>query len=370
LDGGLEMIKGPSIYYATDKNIYDALNQSKVDADTIQTMFRRRNIVCSKLTKREELARFFSRLPHDYLDHQDLSDRLGVSPRRERVTAVDLVGKPVPMDATQRAIDAVKSKLQSEGDTVKVSQEGTKFFVSVSYSLVDYRRSEFSQLQHRTGVIELIPEGGRYVVRSPRTDYLDVVRDELIKAIQAEAGEGLDRNEISLFEYPLASVRSKFFYDLMSSLPGFIRRDVTDIYVYKPLPDGEEDGAVQEDIDPHVERVMLKGVGITQSELLSSLVKEKDYYIIKAGWTATSILSNGAGFDIEVAFSNPKECTGFSYILRGVYDLGDDGKLSKKRRSPSASEANDLAKVIEQRARELLKLLVHADAVESQDEAL
>lgn len=366
------MIKGPSIYYATDKNIYDALNQSKIDAETIQSMFRRRNIVCSKLTKRGDLAKFFSRLPHDYLDHQDLSDRLGVTPRRERVTAVDLVGKTISMDATQRAVESIKSKLQSDGDTVRITQEGSKFYLSVSYSVVDYRRSEFSQLQHRTGVIELIPEGSRYVVRSPKTDYLDGVRDELIREIQREVGDGLDRKEISLFEYPESSIRSKFFYDLMSNLPGFVRRDVTDVYVFKPLPEdeAEEEDAGQADIDPHIERVMLKGVGITQSELLSSLVKDKDYYIIKTGWIATSTLDKGSGFDIEAAFSNPKDCTGFSYILRGVYDLGENGRLSKKRRAPSASEVNEIAKVIEQKARELLQELVSASVKEVEGEAL
>ncbi|GAA6141943.1 hypothetical protein [Hydrogenophaga sp. 5NK40-0174] len=364
------MIKGSSIYYATDKNIYDALNQSKVDAETIQTMFRRRNIVCSKLTKREELARFFSRLPHDYLDHQDLSNRLGINPRRERVTAVDLLGKLVPMDATQRAIDTVKSKLESEGDTVRVNQDGCKFYVSVSYSIVDYKRSEFSQLQHRTGVVELIPESDRYVIRSPKSDYLEIVRDKLVQEILVEVGGGLIRKEISLYEYPLASVRSKFFYDLMSDLPGFYRRDVTDVYVYKPLPDEDEDGTTQEEIDPHVERVMLKGVGVSQSDLLNNLTRDKEYYIVKVGWIAQSVLAKGAGFDIEAAFSNPRDCTGFSYILRGVYDLGEGNRLSKTRRSPSASEADVIAKVIEQKARELLILLANEDAVEASNETV
>ena len=73
--------KGASLYYASDKNIFDAINQSKVNNETLQTMFLRRNIVCSKHTEREGLAEFFSRLTHDYLDHQDLSNRLGVVSR-------------------------------------------------------------------------------------------------------------------------------------------------------------------------------------------------------------------------------------------------------------------------------------------------
>ena len=212
------MKKGAAVYYASDKNIFDALNQSKVDSDTIQAMFRRRKIVCSRHTKREELARFFSRLTHDLLDHHDLSDRLGVVPRRERITAVDLVGEPVPKETLQRAVDAVKSQLGNVGDVVKVSNTGSGVSLSVTYSVMDYKRSEFSQLQNRRGIIEIIPDEGKLVVRSTKADYLDIVRDDLIRKIQDEVHRPLERREISLFHHPDPQTRSQFFYDLMSNL--------------------------------------------------------------------------------------------------------------------------------------------------------
>ena len=116
------MKKGASLYYASDKNIFDAINQSKVDNDTIQSMLRRRNVVCSKQTKREELSRFFSRLTHDLLDHQDLSDRLGIVPRRERITAVDLIGDPLPGDALQRAVESLKGRVGAVGGFFNVKK--------------------------------------------------------------------------------------------------------------------------------------------------------------------------------------------------------------------------------------------------------
>lgn len=132
------MRKGASLYYASDKNLYDALNQSKVDNSTLQTLFIRRNIVCSKLTKREDLAEFFSRLTHDLLDHRDLSDKLGIVPRRERITAVDLAGAAPRKDALQRAIEEVHSLLTSRGDVVQTHTEGTTIRVGVRYSVIDY----------------------------------------------------------------------------------------------------------------------------------------------------------------------------------------------------------------------------------------
>ena len=66
-------LHGPSRYFATDKNIFDALNQHKVDIPTIMELFGRRNIIVGKKTPREALANYFARLPHDYYDHKDIS---------------------------------------------------------------------------------------------------------------------------------------------------------------------------------------------------------------------------------------------------------------------------------------------------------
>lgn len=352
------MKHGPSLYYASDKNIFDALNQSKVDQDTIQTMFRRRNIVCSKLTPREELSSFFSRLTHDSVDHKDLSTRLGVVARRERVTALDLKGS-IEGESITRAVDVLKETLVAEGDSVQVTVHGNSTIVAVRYSIIDYKRSEFSQLQHREGYVEIIQDDEGLVVRSTKSEHMDGVRDEIVRAIKGDAKTPLERSEVSLFLHKSHTVRSQFFYALMTELPGYVRRDVTDVFVYKARPeavDDSDDGTDNQD-DSHVERVLLRGVGLSQSNLLRQLTRDSAYYIVKVGWLATEKLGKGFGFDIEATFADPKDCTGFSYILRGVHELGDDGKLTKHRRNPSTSEIDAVARAIEDKARELVKEL-------------
>jgi hypothetical protein len=352
---------GSSLYYASDKNIFDALNNAKVDGETIQEMFRRRNIVCSRLTKREDLAEFFSRLTHDYLDHTDLSIRLGVTPRRERITAIDLVGEPPKGQEIQSAIETLKGKLQQHGDFVSVTQEGAAYIVEVRYTEVDYKRAEFSQLQKRNGVIEISRHKDKTVVRSSKSHYMDEAREELVAQILGETSKPLERREVSLAHFVDPRVRSQFFYDLMTELPGFVRKDVTDVFVFKPRPevpqsaDGVEDDDDQ--AEPHVERVLLKGVGVSQSDLLRQLTKERDYYIAKVGWVVNKTLGAGGSYEVEATFADPADCTGFSYLLRGVYDLGEDGKTSKKRRPPTKDEIKDITKVIEEKARELINSL-------------
>jgi len=157
--------QGPSLYYASDKNVYDALNQSRVDGDTIQSLFSRRNIVCSKRTPREELSSFFSRLTHDYLDHGEISLRLGVIARRERVTSIDLLGV-IKKDDLTRTVNKIREELQRDGDVVQISEDGSSLTMRVHYSMVDYKRSEFSQVQHKDGDLEFIRVADGYVLRS------------------------------------------------------------------------------------------------------------------------------------------------------------------------------------------------------------
>ena len=346
--------QGSALYYASDKNIYDALNQSKVDSDTIQKMFSRRNIVVSKKNTREHLSRFFSRLTHDYIDHKEISTKLGIISRRERITSIDLIG-PLTKDEIHRAIDQLQIDLEKDGDTVHITENNEKFTINVSYSVIDYKRSEFSQLQNKEGELEIIKEGEKYVIRSTQSEYINQIRDSLIVQLDKETTEPLKKISISLYAHKSPSVRSKFFTDLMTDLPGHHRHDVTDVYVYKPEPTSSLNQA--EDDESHVEKVLMRGKGVTQSKILSELISIQNYYISRVGWVATEKLGKGYGFQIEAMFSEPSDCTGFSYLLRGIYELGEDGKLSKYRRQPTKSENDSISRLIEEKAKSLIQAL-------------
>lgn len=320
-------IHGPSFYYATDKNVFDALNQHKVDTPTVMKLFQRRNIIVGKKTPREDLAKYFARLTHDYYDHMDISARLGIAPRRERITSMDVMGVG-EVEELQIAVDQLKQELEEAGDVIQVSRDGDSLTVSVQYSTVDYKRSEFSQVQIRDGTIEFIKSPDGYIVRNTQNEYLNDVRETLLGKIEKAVKTPITKTVVSLFDIPPPKLRSKFFYELISQLPGFSRDDVSDVYVYKAKPesDDESDDSAYTDPDTHVERVSLRGHGVTRSELLNELLDKDDYYIIKISWTAREIMATAGNiYDIEAIFSNPKDCIGFSFILSGVYPA-EDGK--------------------------------------------
>ncbi|QCS63678.1 hypothetical protein EC609_14870 [Achromobacter denitrificans] len=349
---------GPSLYYASDKNVFDALNEHKVDAPTVIKLFQRRNIVVSKKTPREDLAKYFSMLTHDYYDHKEIAARLGVAARRERTTSMDVSGVS-DSDEVQGVIEQLKKEMEASGDTVQVSRDGDNLSIRVQYSQIDYKRNEFSQVQVRDGLIELVKTSAGYIVRNTQNEYLNGVRDTLLAKIEKTSAEPLTKVVVALFDIPSAKLRSKFFHELASSLPGFVRRDVTDVYVFKARPDlnAENDEAEDsEGAEAHVERVFLRGNGVSRSEILNELLDVEDYYIIKMGWTATETLGNGHVYDIEAGFSDLKDCSGFSFILSGVYPL-EDGKISAKRRAPLKHEIDSCSRVIESKARDLVVAL-------------
>ncbi len=356
---------GPSLYYASDKNVFDALNQHKVDTPTVVRLFQRRNIVVSKKTAREDLAKYFSTLTHDYYDHKEIAARLGVAARRERTTSMDVSGVN-DTDELQGVVDRVKKEMEASGDIVQVTREGDNLSIRVQYSEVDYKRSEFAQVQVRDGTIEFVKSGTGYVVRNTQNDYLNGVRETLLSKVEESSTAPLTKIVVSLFDIPSTKLRSKFFHELASSMPGYVRRDVTDVYVFKakPEPGNSDSEETDESTGTHVERVFLRGSGVSRSEILNDLLDEENYYIIKMGWTVTETMGAGNVFDIEAGFSDSKDCTGFSFILSGVFPL-EEGTLSKRRRPPHKHEIDTISRIIETKARDLVSTLRTEYASES-----
>lgn len=357
--GMKKRVHGPSLYYASDKNVFDALNQHKVDTPTVVRLFQRRNIVVSKKTPREDLAKYFSTLTHDYYDHKEIAARLGVVARRERTTSMDVSGMS-DTDELQGVVEQLKKEMEASGDIVQVTREGNDLSIRVQYSEIDYKRSEFSQVQVRDGSIEFVQSPTGYVVRNTQNDYLNGVRETLLAKVEKSASTPLTKVVVALFDIPSAKLRSRFFHELASSLPGFVRRDVTDVYVFKAKPDLDGAGGEESDdadgSETYVERVFLRGSGVSRSEILNELLDEDDYYIIKMGWTATELMGAGNAYDIEAGFSDPKDCTGFSFILSGVFPL-EDGTISTRRRPPYKHEIDAFSRVIESKARDLAATL-------------
>ncbi|WBM44745.1 hypothetical protein [Pseudomonas putida] len=344
---------GPALYFASDKNVFDALVQKhKVDTPTMAVLFRNRNTLVSKATDREVLAEYFSRLTHDYYDHKLISEKIGITPRRERSTNVELRGQ-LNVDDVRQAIENLKKEVNDSGDVAYVTRDGDDFSLTIQYSRFDYKKSEFAQLVTKDAVIEFNKTESGYSIVSPQNEFANDVRDELVLKISAKAESPIEKFVITLFDKPSPQTRTKFFIDLIENLEGFSKRDVTDVYVYKPKPlDEDREDLADDDDETHIEKVLLRGNGVNRSGILTDLVTSDTYFIIKICWTTKRLFGNGDAYKLEASFADPKDCHKFSVLVKAVYP-NVDGKFPRSR-APLKTEINELTKVIEASAKKAM----------------
>lgn len=347
-------IFGPAMYYASDKNVFDALIQHRVDSPTLAVLFERRNMIVSKKTPRDDLAEYFSRLPHDYYDHKIISEKLGILPRRERTTSMDLVGTIDP-EELKFALEEIKKQIVANGDIAHIVRSGNDFSLRVQYSIIDYKKTEFAQQQMKDGVVEFIKTAEGYLINNAQNEFMSSVRDEVVAKVDSVVPDEIERVTVNLYDVIDPKMRTRFFIELSTSLEGFSRRDVSDVYVYKPKLNIDDEGLASDEHETHIEKVLLKGNGITRSSLLLDLVHEDAFYIFKMCWTAQRVLGNGDVISVEVLFADPISCTDFSILIKSVYPYVD-GKLGK-RRAPLKAEIDSMSRLIEKTAREQMQKL-------------
>lgn len=352
---------GPSLYFASDKVVFDALNQSKVTGELVRELFLRRGIIVSAKTPKDELAQYFSRLVIDHFDHQAIAEKLGKVARRERVTYTE-VGGELTREAIVDGLKKVKSALEAVGSGLHIHVTDRRILATYSYEHIDYTETEFRQVQPRDAVLEFIgDESGAYVLRNTQNKYTEIVVGQVFAAINSEREELLSYRRIVLTGFPDPELRIKFFNELIKGLEGYQLMTVTEAYCYKPREGnalGDDDDDKEKDLEEQsfVERVSLKGRGVTRSFVIDDLYG-KGYFIVKVVWhvKSTSSLDSDV-YEVEAQFTEPRECTGFSYQVRSVL-ITEGGKETGKKRGAKPEEQDGLFRRIEQSAKNAIAKL-------------
>jgi hypothetical protein len=350
---------GPSLYFANDKVIFDSLNQHSVGVDLIRELLSERGIIVSPSTPKEDLAKYFSRLTADYFDHDSIAIKLGRVAKQERITSSELMGSIKDSDVLA-SLNALKSKLEVEGDQVTISVNKNQIIALISYDHIDYTRIDLRQVEPRDAIIEFTKEAeGVYVVRSTQNTDIDPVVESVVASLKASADGDLSRSRINMESIADPIARTQFFESLMKDIDGYIFSTVTEAYCFKPklseLGGDDDDASEPEELEssPYVEKVGLRGEGVNRSFVIKDLYK-KGYYIVKVVWRARlKDKIDSDIFELEAQFSRPDSCTGFSYRVKSVI-LVDEGKTTSKKRSAKIEERDSLFRLIELAAKRAL----------------
>lgn len=349
---------GPSLYFANDKVIFDALNHAQVTTATIRELLEERGTITSPRTPKYELAQYFSRLTADYFDHQNIAIKLGKVARRERITYAE-IGEELTQQEVIDALQACKAELESQGNLVDISVSGSRILATLQYDHIDYTEVEFRQVQPRDGVIEFLRQSsGKYVVRSTQNQEIDASVDVVIATINSTRDEKVKPQRISLQGFPDPKLRCKFFETLVQGIENHAFVTVTEAFCYKPktssaiADEADDDGGSPKELEdqPNVVRVTLKGTGVTKSFVIDELYA-KGYYIVKTVWRVKPTASMDADvFELEAQFGDPDDCTDFSYQARTAL-VFENGALTDKKRTPKLDEQDSLFRLIEAAAK-------------------
>ncbi|WP_219017689.1 hypothetical protein [Shewanella algae] len=342
------------LYSASDKALFDALNQSKITSNELRELFLTRGVLTSKETDREVLAKNFSKYIHDYYDHQRIAAALGVNARREKITSTFISNK-LNKSLIENAAEKLKDKIILENNLCHTFQkDDSTFVIEVTYEMIDYNKSEFKQVIQKTSRIEIQRSDSGITVRRPDNEYVKGYEESLYSLIEDQQTDLiLNREQINLVNVESESLRTSFFTKLVN-LPGFKLKDVSDVYVYKPKVDASFlDGEKDPEEGVHITKVSLKGEGVLVSPELDSLY-ERSFYIWKIRWRVEEDLVDPDLFDFEAQFSDPENCTGFSFISRGALRYRGNGIYNKTVSDLTDKEEIKFISLIEQTAKSII----------------
>lgn len=351
---------GPSLVFASDKVIFDALNHSQVPIDLIRQLLFDRGIIVSHKTEKIELAYHFSRLTADYFDNQSIGSKLGRVTKKERVTYTE-VKAPLTIEHIKQGASPVLKKLEDKGNSVNLTVDGDGVKIFIQYDHIDYTESEFRQVQPRDAVIEFIPDDqGNYIVRNTHNNYIDTATQSIFAGVEAATGKKLPLSQIGLEGFAEAKVRNRFFEELIEDIEGFNFDGLTDAYCYKPrssngigVPLGERDADTEK--QPYVVRVTLKGNEVNKTFMAGDLYKA-GYYLVKVVWRMKEKLKDSELIEFEAQFGEPNSCTGFSYQARCAI-VCEDGVATDQKRVIHKAEQDQYFRLIEAAARRAIAKL-------------
>ncbi|WP_313718058.1 hypothetical protein [Pseudomonas qingdaonensis] len=354
-----------SLYFASDKAIYDALTQRSLTSAELRKVFLSRGIVISNESDKKFLANRFSALFHDYYDYRNLSLLVGGRDSREKTTNV-VVTTAVTKDQLTDALTSVKEWLvDSQHEQAEVAIHGDQLKLTVKYQKLDLSQAEFRQVVEKTAEVILEKQGSGWKITGPMNEKFKDITDQLYSQIEIVTEKDVSTRTISLEAIPDAGIRTNFLRSLIRNLKDMEVVDVVDVSTFNPKDRDDDDldlsdealvieDAVEFDSgdedeegdggDPEVElarpqpearvhkiirieKASLKGKGVLESKQLMEL-EGHGFYMWKIRWTAREKPLGSEIVQFEAQFGNQAKYCDFSYIVKGVYNY-NNGKYAK-----------------------------------------
>ena len=378
-----------SLYFASDKAIFDALTQRSLTGAELRKVFLSRGIVISNESDKKFLASRFSALFHDYYDYRNLSLLVGGRDGREKTTNV-VVTTEVSKDQLTDSLTSVKEWLvDNQHEQAEVSVQGDQLKLTVKYQKLDFSQAEFRQVVEKTAEVTLEKHGSGWKITGPMNDKFKDITEQLYSQIEIVTEKDVDTRTISLAAISDAGIRTNFLRSLIRNLKEMEVIDVVDVSTFNPN-DREDDDLdlsddalvvedsieVESDDDDtedegdqdvllsmrqpeakthkiiRIDKASLKGKGVLESKQLLEL-EGHGFYMWKIRWTAREKLVGSEIVQFEAQFGDQAKYCDFSYIVKGVYNY-HNGRYAKSMVRASSVVEKKLRIKLEQAAQKTM----------------
>lgn len=337
-----------NIYFATDKNIYDALHHKRITIARLREILLRKGIIVDQDLSKEELIEEVCKLPQGYSDLDSIKELVQTYDKRESITSVKLQASSSQTEL-KTAAELVKKKLATgSGETVKITaKKDGSLAIEVKYQEVDLSRTALRQIDNRNIKIDLTVNKDNVDIRMPQNqkakDIITLLQKELsnIKSVDVE------KFEISLEAIPTPAIRSQFFQEVMGGLNGYEIDDVTNVELNRST--SKDDEEEEEEIETgFVKKAVLKGDSVNSSAIFTQL-HNKGYYIGRIAWSARPKSGIGDRILVEAFFKDSENCSDFSYQIKGINNQKGSG-YNVTIRTANEVEKKKISLLIEQSA--------------------
>ncbi|MEM5730590.1 hypothetical protein AAEI00_02660 [Shewanella algae] len=277
------MIKKGGLYSASDKAFFDALCQHKMSKPALQELLWRRGILKSSKAEKEEIARYFSRLDHDYFDHKSISEKVSTGSNREKQTA-HFSSVPVALETIETVAKELVNTRKEIDNSISFVTTEKSVQVKVSYSYYDHNKPEFKQLVTKDALISIETSEEGLSLRAPDNEYVSEITSKILSDIEDKHENELDIETISLHGIDDVEKKISFFESLITGIDNMQLYDVSDVAVFNP-DTGDED-----DLGVYVKRASLNGEGVLKSGELKQFYKKGFLFIAFHGLQLKKII--------------------------------------------------------------------------------
>lgn len=343
-----------SIYYATNKDIYDLLVSSgkRINVNALRALAAERGIYFSARASREEMAEYLSDLNFSSDDLESIVLKTKQRGREEKYNTSYFDYKPKD-DELSEVTESVVSALKQSGNVVSCEATATGFELDLQYTEFDLGKTRLKQKEEKEAKVEIYTEDGKVKIRGPVGQKIQEVKHFVEKELKKKTKD-LQVKDISLEEVMDAQLRSKFFENLLSSLKGYRLEDVTKVKLERFQSEASEDQSEDDDdlIDNAeatgvVSKALFEGRGLLYSNTFKGLTA-KGYYISGIAWTAEEKQGHNR-IGVEAGFKEPTECVDFFYKLARVSrkDTNNQNADRFNHRPPTMEERKSVLSLLE-----------------------